>query len=100
MERVEATYVVTLPNNDPGAASIRRGLETAASRPGRCAVEALGERRYFGLMRVCDAMLGNRSSGIIEAPVRGLPVVNSGERQKGRLRAANVIDVEPVDVDR
>jgi len=89
MDRVPATYVITLPNVDPGGAVIRRRLVDA----GRKTVEALGERRYFGLLRVADAMLGNSSSGIIEAPVLRLPVVNIGDRQKGRLRAGNVLDV-------
>ncbi|PYM52461.1 MAG: UDP-N-acetylglucosamine 2-epimerase (hydrolyzing), partial [Candidatus Rokuibacteriota bacterium] len=40
-------------------------------------------------------MIGNSSSGLIEAPSFGLPVVNVGSRQRGRLRGANVIDVEP-----
>lgn len=98
MDRVPATYVITLPNVDPGAAAIRARLVEAAARPGRCAVEALGERRYFGLLRVADAMLGNSSSGLIEAPVLRLPAVNVGDRQRGRRREGNVIDV-PAEAD-
>ena len=49
-------------------------------------------------MRVADAMLGNSSSGLIEAPAVGLPVVNVGDRQAGRDRGPNVIDV-PADPD-
>jgi UDP-hydrolysing UDP-N-acetyl-D-glucosamine 2-epimerase len=93
MDRVTATYVITLPNTDPGAASIRARLVDASRKPNRCAAEALGERRYFGLLRVADAMFGNSSSGIIEAPIVRLPVVNIGDRQKGRLRGGNVLDV-------
>jgi UDP-hydrolysing UDP-N-acetyl-D-glucosamine 2-epimerase len=93
MNRVDATYVITLPNTDPGAAAIRDKLVAASRKPRRCAAEALGERRYFGLMQICDAMLGNSSSGIIEAPIVRLPVVNIGDRQKGRLRGGNVLDV-------
>jgi UDP-N-acetylglucosamine 2-epimerase len=48
---------------------------------------------YLGLMRIAKVMIGNSSSGIIEAPSFGLPVVNIGGRQKGRQRAGNVIDV-------
>lgn len=98
MDRVPATYVITLPNVDPGATAIREQLLAASKRPnpghGRCVAEALGERRYFGLLRLCDAMLGNSSSAIIEAPVLRLPAVNIGDRQKGRLRGHNVVDVE------
>ncbi|HUG38764.1 MAG TPA: UDP-N-acetylglucosamine 2-epimerase, partial [Candidatus Limnocylindrales bacterium] len=54
---------------------------------------ALGEESYGALLREADVMVGNSSSGLIEAPSFGLPVVNVGSRQRGRLRAANVIDV-------
>jgi UDP-hydrolysing UDP-N-acetyl-D-glucosamine 2-epimerase len=95
MDRVDATYVVTLPNADPGGEEVRRILVEAASAGGRTAVDALGERRYWGLMRIADAMLGNSSSAIIEAPAVDLPAVNVGDRQLGRRREANVIDVPP-----
>jgi UDP-N-acetylglucosamine 2-epimerase len=53
----------------------------------------LGQRRYVSLLRYASAMVGNSSSGIIEAPFFGLPVVNIGSRQQGRQRAENVLDV-------
>jgi UDP-hydrolysing UDP-N-acetyl-D-glucosamine 2-epimerase len=99
MDAVPATYVVTLPNADPGGEQVRRILTQAAGSDRRSAVDALGERRYWGLMRVADAMLGNSSSGIVEAPAVDLPAVNVGDRQLGRRREANVIDT-PVDADR
>jgi UDP-N-acetylglucosamine 2-epimerase (non-hydrolysing) len=101
MRAVPATYVVTMPNVDPGAERIRADLiDTVAAAPSgtAVAVPALGERRYWSLLRVADAMLGNSSSGLIEAPVVGLPAVNVGERQAGRLRWANVIDA-PAEAD-
>jgi UDP-hydrolysing UDP-N-acetyl-D-glucosamine 2-epimerase len=48
---------------------------------------------YLGLLRLASVMVGNSSSGIIEAPSFGLPVVNIGTRQTGRQRAGNIIDV-------
>ncbi len=93
MAEVPATYVITMPNVDPGAVDVRTALLEAAAAPGRTAVEALGEARYWGLMRIADAMLGNSSSGVIEAPALGLPTVNVGDRQAGRIRHATVIDV-------
>jgi UDP-hydrolysing UDP-N-acetyl-D-glucosamine 2-epimerase len=93
MDRVDATYVITLPNNDPGSAEVRALMLRAAARGRRRAVEALGERRYLGLLGQCDAVLGNSSSSVIEAPALGLPVVNVGDRQKGRLRSAHILDV-------
>jgi UDP-hydrolysing UDP-N-acetyl-D-glucosamine 2-epimerase len=92
MELVPATYVVTMPNVDPGATEVAQVLAAAAAGPGRVAVAALGTRRYWGLLRLADAMLGNSSSGLIETPVVRLPVVNVGDRQAGRHHDANVID--------
>jgi UDP-hydrolysing UDP-N-acetyl-D-glucosamine 2-epimerase len=93
MDSVPATYVVTLPNVDPGHLRLREALQSACTQPRRACVAALGERRYWGLLRIADAMVGNSSSGLIEAPAAALPVVNIGERQSGRARDANVTDV-------
>ena len=91
MDGVPASYVVTLPNVDPGGDAVRDLLVAAAAKPGRTLVDALGERRYWGLLRVADAMLGNSSSGVIEAPAVGLPAVDVGDRQAGRRAGANVL---------
>lgn len=86
--------VATLPNADPGGRELRQALlACCAHRPDWTAVESFGQRGYFSMMRYAAAMVGNSSSGIIEAASFGLPVVNIGARQEGRLRAANVIDV-------
>jgi UDP-hydrolysing UDP-N-acetyl-D-glucosamine 2-epimerase len=92
---VDATYVMTLPNSDAGAeAIVRRLRELAAARPGRVTLQpALGEARYFGMLKVADALVGNSSSALIEAPIAALPAVNVGDRQRGRLRGDNVLDV-------
>lgn len=94
MANVPATYVVTAPNSDPGAAAINEFWQGwAPGRPNVKLVDSLGDRRYWALMRVAAAVLGNSSSGIIEAPAIGLPVVNVGDRQRGRLRYGSVTDV-------
>jgi len=86
--------VFTAPNADTRGRRVARLLRGfAASRPGDRFVDSLGSRGYFGLMRHATAMVGNSSSGLVEAPSFRLPVVNVGVRQEGRLRAANVIDV-------
>jgi GDP/UDP-N,N'-diacetylbacillosamine 2-epimerase (hydrolysing) len=72
---------------------IERLEALAAARPATRMMPALGEESYGALLREADVMVGNSSSGLIEAPSFGLPVVNVGIRQRGRLRAANVIDV-------
>ncbi len=96
MDAVPATYVVTLPNADPGADAVGAIMVAAARAPGRVGVRALGERRYWGLLRIADAMLGNSSSGIIESPALRLPAVNVGDRQAGRRRDGNVLDVPSI----
>jgi UDP-hydrolysing UDP-N-acetyl-D-glucosamine 2-epimerase len=92
----DASYIITLPNSDPGNSTIRSAFLPLGTN---CScvkvVEALGERVYFGLMRLAALMIGNSSSGLIEAGVYQLPVINIGTRQSGRLRSRNVIDVEP-----
>jgi UDP-hydrolysing UDP-N-acetyl-D-glucosamine 2-epimerase len=93
MASIPATYVITMPNSDPGNEPVRDALRRAASAPRRKAVEALGERRYWGLLRQADAVLGNSSSGVIEAPALSLPTVNVGDRQRGRIRGPGVVDV-------
>ena len=55
--------------------------------------ETLSRLQFVNLMRNALALVGNSSMGILEAPHYKLPVVNIGDRQKGRLRGANVIDV-------
>ncbi len=91
MARVPATYVITQPNSDPGGEAIRQlWNEWTAGRSRVVLVDSLGERRYWGLLCIADAVLGNSSSGIIEAPSAGLPVVDVGDRQKGRLRTTHV----------
>ena len=103
MDLVPATYVVTLPNADTGAATVRSMLLAAAASASargtaRVAVDALGEQRYWGLLQVADAMLGNSSSAIVEAPAVDLPAVDVGDRQAGRRREANVI-AAPIEVE-
>ena len=53
---------------------------------------SLGPKLYGNALRQLDAVVGNSSSGLYEAPSFGIPTVNIGDRQKGRLRAASVID--------
>ncbi len=87
--------IFTMPNADTHGRIIRKKIaEFVKKRPECQAVENLGTQGYFSLMARATAMVGNSSSGIIEAASFELPVVNIGNRQKGRVRAANVIDVD------
>ena len=86
--------VVTVPNADAGGAEIRDFWHTwSEERANVAIVGSLGDRRYCGMVRAADLMLGNSSSGLIEAPMVHLPVVNVGDRQKGRLRHPMTLDV-------
>jgi UDP-hydrolysing UDP-N-acetyl-D-glucosamine 2-epimerase len=94
LEKIEMPVVFTLPNADAGGGEIASQIKQFVERyEGVFVRDNLGSRRFFSLMRWAAAMVGNSSSGIIEAPSFSLPVVNLGARQQGRTRAANVIDV-------
>jgi UDP-hydrolysing UDP-N-acetyl-D-glucosamine 2-epimerase len=97
IEKTDGFVLITYPNADTSGRLIVERIEDFAGRhPRRCRLaKSLGERLYLSLLRHADLMIGNSSSGLIEAPSFGLPVVNVGARQRGRLRGANVIDVEP-----
>jgi UDP-hydrolysing UDP-N-acetyl-D-glucosamine 2-epimerase len=93
LDECQGTVVVTGTNADPGASGIHQALARfAADRPDRVVlVESLGARRYLSLMAQIDAVVGNSSSGLLEAPAMGVPSVDIGARQQGRLRAPSVI---------
>lgn len=90
----DMAVVFTYPNTDTGNRAIIQlmGEYVASNSRARTFVN-LGTQGYFSMMKHAAAMVGNSSSGIIEAASFRLPVVNIGNRQRGRLRAANVIDV-------
>lgn len=94
LAQVDLPIVFTLPNADPEHETIiSRIYRFAESHAKVDVVGTLGTQGYFSLMRLAAAMVGNSSSGILEAPSFKLPVVNVGTRQDGRVRATNVIDV-------
>jgi UDP-hydrolysing UDP-N-acetyl-D-glucosamine 2-epimerase len=88
--------VLTTANADAAGQEINAELQRFVTGDAQRFVlfEHLGRRRYFGCLMHCAVMIGNSSSGLIEAPSFSLPVVNIGDRQQGRIRAENVIDVE------
>lgn len=85
--------LITYPNADNGGRSIIALIDAYAQRhPDRvCAVPSLGSMRYLTAMSLASAVVGNSSSGIIEAPAYRVPTVDIGVRQEGRLAAASVI---------
>jgi UDP-hydrolysing UDP-N-acetyl-D-glucosamine 2-epimerase len=90
-----ARVVVTASNADPEYRAIAAELRAIDARRATVRFAAsLGTAAYWSLVRAADAVIGNSSSGLLEAPSFGTPVVNVGDRQRGRLRATNVIDVD------
>lgn len=91
---VDGDLIISYPGADTAhRAIVDRWTALAAARPGTRLAPSLGEDVYCSLLREADAMVGNSSSGIIEAGSFALPVVNVGSRQQGRLRGPNVVDV-------
>ena len=91
----QAAIVLTKANADPGGTAINQMIEKwAEGRPNAAVVASLGIQRFHSLLHIASAIVGNSSSGVIEAPALGLTTVNIGDRQKGRLRSASIIDCE------
>jgi UDP-hydrolysing UDP-N-acetyl-D-glucosamine 2-epimerase len=93
----DITLWLTRPNADTGGRALAAALDVwAAQRQGRAHVySSLGQSRYLSLMSQVDAVVGNSSSGLYEAPSFGVPTVNIGDRQRGRLAAASVLHCAP-----
>ena len=93
----ELKIVFTKSNADSGGMRINQMIDEYVSRnPERCmAVYSLGLKRYMSALALADIVIGNSSSGISETPSFGVPTVNIGDRQKGRIQAGNIISCEP-----
>lgn len=90
----ELNVIITYPNNDTGSEQIIEAIEQWSARnPHRSSVvKSLGMKRYRSVVQNAELVIGNSSSGIIEVPSLGTPVVNIGIRQQGRLHGPGVID--------
>jgi UDP-hydrolysing UDP-N-acetyl-D-glucosamine 2-epimerase len=94
LHEVNLPVIFSLPNADTNSrVIIQRTKEFISMHLDSSIFDNLGQRVYFSLMTAASAMVGNSSSGIIEAATFKLPVVNIGTRQKGRIHGKNVIDV-------
>ena len=88
--------IFTMPNADTeGRVLFQQIQDFCATHPQARAYTSLGQLRYLSCLRHVDGVVGNSSSGLTEAPSFSKGTVNIGDRQKGRLRAASVIDCEP-----
>ena len=95
LDEVSSLFIVfTKANADTNGRIINTMIdEYVTHNPARSvAFTSMGQIRYLSAMKLASVVIGNSSSGIIEAPSFGVPTVNIGDRQKGRVRASSIID--------
>ncbi|CAI8998566.1 UDP-N-acetyl-D-glucosamine 2-epimerase, UDP-hydrolysing [Brevibacillus sp. IT-7CA2] len=90
--------IISYPNSDAGSQQLINALQEYKDLPFIYMAKNIPRLEFINIMRQADCLLGNSSSGILEAPLLKLPVINVGNRQKGRLHAENVQFV-PHDVE-
>lgn len=96
MDALKLRCLITAANADAGGANINARLaEYCSDNPHCLLVKNLGVRRYLSAMRYCDAVVGNSSSAIVEAPTLHKPAVNIGDRQTGRIMGGNIVSCAP-----
>jgi len=91
----------TFPNADDGGKEIIDSINNYANKHSEraLAIPSLGQEKYFSALACCDLVVGNSSSGIIEAPSAGVPSINIGERQLNRCSARSVIHCNNIKKD-
>lgn len=96
-EMKDTGLIFTLPNADVGGRELISMLQDFVSKHANArAYPSLGQLRYLSCMAHCDGIVGNSSSGLLEAPTLKKGAVNIGDRQRGRLQAASIINCRPV----
>lgn len=96
-ELSDTGLIFTMPNADTeGRALFKQIQEFCEKHPQAKAYTSLGQLRYLSCMLHVDAVVGNSSSGLLEAPSFKKGTINIGDRQKGRLKVQSIIDCEPV----
>lgn len=94
-ERQDILFVATKANADAGGSAINKALEKFAdSNENFVLFDSLGSLRYLSALSQAEFVIGNSSSGLLEAPAFYIPTINVGPRQKGRTRTKSVIDCE------
>lgn len=92
LDACDMRYLITKANADTHGRTINEMIDDySSSRPNVCAVASLGMKRYLSAVKYSEMVIGNSSSGIVEAPTLGVPTVDIGDRQRGRLAAESVI---------
>lgn len=94
--RPQYKVLFTRPNADLHRTELNDMLEAfVVKHPSTTAIySSLGQKRYLSAMKYCRAVVGNSSSGVIETPSFGIPSINIGNRQKGRIAAVSVLHCE------
>jgi GDP/UDP-N,N'-diacetylbacillosamine 2-epimerase (hydrolysing) len=96
LELEDTHLIFTLPNADTGSQELSKLVKNFVThRPNSCVFSSLGQQRFLSCMQYVDAVVGNSSSGIVEAPSMGIGTINIGDRQRGRLYAESVIHCAP-----
>lgn len=91
----EQDAIVIYPCSDPGHAGVIRAIEEVQDQPRFHIFKNVEARTFLGLLSGARALIGNSSSGIVEAPYLEKPFILVGDRQEGRERASNVVQPEP-----
>jgi GDP/UDP-N,N'-diacetylbacillosamine 2-epimerase (hydrolysing) len=95
-ELEDTCLIFTMPNADTGGRALSSMVrDFVSSHPNACMFQSLGQLRYFSCLAQVDGVVGNSSSGLLEAPAFNIGTINIGDRQKGRLKAKSVIDCNP-----
>ena len=95
LTELDRKMIITYPNSDKGSDYIIQQLENYSKNHRKVKlVKSLGIQKYLSVMKLCGAVIGNSSSALVEAPYLKVPVVNIGDRQKGRLMANNIISCD------
>jgi GDP/UDP-N,N'-diacetylbacillosamine 2-epimerase (hydrolysing) len=93
----EAKIIITKPNADHDGRGIIKLIDDFVSKNSENAISfiSLGQLRYLSAIKNCQVVIGNSSSGLIEAPSFKKPTINIGDRQQGRIEAESVITCKP-----
>ncbi len=91
----DTTLIFTMPNADTGGRALVRMIEKfVMQHSGAYAYTSLGQQRYLSCLAQVDGVIGNSSSGLLEAPTLNKGTINIGDRQKGRLQATSIINCQ------
>lgn len=91
LAKFDLRVIFTKANADAGGIEINRCIDEACENKNYIAFTSMGVLRYLSAMKYCAAVIGNSSSGVVETPSLGVPAVNIGNRQSGRIICPNVL---------